>query len=410
MSENNNIFENDLLMRAILEGGQEEVPGRVWDAVSERLDEAAAVRNGSRSVTLWWRRAGIAVAAMAAAAAGILVLNRPESADIIPAASQSDMIAVVQPEVIMNEEAEELIQESSIVSKTSGAKLLAYAPEIVKTSEPAEIVVENTPAETVSFAEDQPSVQQEAAEKKAERRSSPAASEEKVHFPEIWEDDEPQSRGVKTAFTISGITGASSSQNGAGTGINKAPALTLAPTQTGIREKANNARYGLPVSVGAGVKFDFTPRWSLGVGLNYTCLTRTFDGTYSHVNEAGIVDNVVNSDIRNSQHYLGIPVNAYFNILDSKHVNFYAYAGGAVEKCVYDKYLVLTNSVVHKEPAKGVQLSANLGVGAEFMLGQHIGLYIDPSLRYYFDCDQPKSIRTAQPLMLGFELGFRFRL
>ena len=410
MSENNNIFENDLLMRAILEGGQEEVPGRVWDAVSERLDEAAAVRNGSRSVTLWWRRAGIAVAAMAAAAAGILVLNRPESADIIPAASQSDMIAVVQPEVIMNEEAEELIQESSIVSKTSGAKLLAYAPEIVKTSEPAEIVVENTPAETVSFAEDQPSVQQEAAEKKAERRSSPAASEEKVHFPEIWEDDEPQSRGVKTAFTISGITGASSSQNGAGTGINKAPALTLAPTQTGIREKANNARYGLPVSVGAGVKFDFTPRWSLGVGLNYTCLTRTFDGTYSHVNEAGIVDNVVNSDIRNSQHYLGIPVNAYFNILDSKHVNFYTYAGGSVEKCISDKYNVLSSNIIHKEPAKGVQLSANLGLGAEFMLGQHVGLYIDPSVRYYFDCNQPKSIRTDQPLMFGVELGCRFRL
>lgn len=409
MSENNNIFENDLLMRAILEGGQEEVPGRVWDAVSERLDEAAAVRNGSRSVTLWWRRAGIAVAAMAAAAAGILVLNRPESADIIPAASQSDMIAVVQPEVIFNETTDELIQEGAIVSKTSGAKLMAYAPEIVRTSEPAEMTSAIESAADADFVAEQVASSKEASDNHTERKSS-AASEEKVYFPEIWEDDEPQSRGVKTAFTISGITGASSSQNGAGTGINKAPALTLAPTQTGIREKANNARYGLPVSVGAGVKFDFTPRWSLGVGLNYTCLTRTFDGTYSHVNEAGIVDNVVNSDIRNSQHYLGIPVNAYFNILDSKHVNFYTYAGGAVEKCISDKYNVLSSNIIHKEPAKGVQLSANLGLGAEFMLGQHVGLYIDPSVRYYFDCNQPKSIRTDQPLMFGVELGCRFRL
>ena len=409
MSENNNIFENDLLMRAILEGGQEEVPGRVWDAVSERLDEAAAVRNGSRSVTLWWRRAGIAVAAMAAAAAGILVLNRPESADIIPAASQSDMIAVVQPEVIMNEEAEELIQESSIVSKTSGAKLLAYAPEIVKTSEPAEMTSAIESAADADFVAEQAASPMEASDNHTERKSS-AASEEKVYFPTVWEDEEPQRKGLKTAFTVSGITGASSSQNSAGTGINKAPALTLAPTQTGIREKANNARYGLPVSVGAGVKFDFTPRWSLGVGLNYTCLTRTFDGTYSHVNEAGIVDNVVNSDIRNSQHYLGIPVNAYFNILDSKHVNFYTYAGGAVEKCISDKYNVLSSNIIHKEPAKGVQLSANLGIGAEFMLGQHVGLYIDPSVRYYFDCNQPKSIRTDQPLMFGVELGCRFRL
>lgn len=409
MSENNNIFENDLLMRAILEGGQEEVPGRVWDAVSDRLDKAAAVRNGSRSVTLWWRRAGIAVAAMAAAAAGILVLNRPESADIIPAASQSDMIAVVQPEVIMNEEVEELIQESSIVSKTSGAKLLAYAPEIVRTSEPAEMTSAIESAADADFVAEQVASPKEASDNHTERKSS-AASEENVYFPEVWEDDEPQRKGLKTAFTVSGITGASSSQNSAGTGINRAPALTLTPTQTGIREKANNARYGLPVSVGAGVKFDFTPRWSLGVGLNYTCLTRTFDGTYSHVNEAGIVDNVVNSDIRNSQHYLGIPVNAYFNILDSKHVNFYTYAGGAVEKCISDKYNVLSSNIIHKEPAKGVQLSANLGLGAEFMLGQHVGLYIDPSVRYYFDCNQPKSIRTDQPLMFGVELGCRFRL
>ena len=57
-----------------------------------------------------------------------------------------------------------------------------------------------------------------------------------------------------------------------------------------------------------------------------------------------------------------------------------------------------------------MQLSANAGFGVEFMLGDHLGLYIDPSLRYYFDNGQPKSIRTVQPLMLGFEMGFRARL
>ena len=52
MSEkNNNIFENDLMMRAILESGQEEVPGRVWDAVSERLD-AAEAKKARKPVTL----------------------------------------------------------------------------------------------------------------------------------------------------------------------------------------------------------------------------------------------------------------------------------------------------------------------------------------------------------------------
>ena len=66
--------------------------------------------------------------------------------------------------------------------------------------------------------------------------------------------------------------------------------------------------------------------------------------------------------------------------------------------------------IIHKEKAKGVQLSANVGIGVEFMLGKYVGLYVDPSLRYYFDNGQPKSIRTAQPLMLGFEMGIRARL
>ena len=75
-----------------------------------------------------------------------------------------------------------------------------------------------------------------------------------------------------------------------------------------------------------------------------------------------------------------------------------------------DKYQVLNTDIMHAEKVKGIQLSSNLGLGVEFMLGKHLGLYIDPSLRYYFNCGQPKSIRTAQPLTAGFEMGFRARL
>ena len=186
--------------------------------------------------------------------------------------------------------------------------------------------------------------------------------------------------------------------------------MEAAPTKTGITENNSRNTYGLPVSVGAGVKMDLTDRWSLSAGFNYTLLTRRFYGRYTHINEAGVEDNTISSDIRNSQHYVGIPVNAYYDIVEQKHLNFYAYAGGTVEKCVSDRYQVLNTSITHKEKVQGVQLSANAGIGVEFLLGQHLGLYIDPSLRYYFKGNQPKSIRTAQPLMLGFEMGLRIRL
>ena len=390
MSEKNNIFENDLLMRTILEGGQEEVPAHVWDAVSARLDKADKITS-SKAVTLWWRRAGVAVAAVAAAIAAVLMVGREEVVDIVPVSVQEDMIAVAEPEVIMNEEA----GFETVVSQTSGARLLAYVPQTSSADASAKSETAISPSN--SSIPDTDEVKDVVTENK-----------EAWTYTD-WEEETP-TRKVNTSIVVSGLTGASSSANDTGNGSLKAPSVVLAPTKTGIKEKENQTKYGIPVSVGAGVRFEFTPKWSLGVGLNYTNLTRTFTGTYTHVNEAGSIDNLITSDIKNTQHYLGIPVNAYYNILNNDIVNFYTYAGGTVEKCVYDKYLVLTNNIVHKEPAKGVQLSANIGLGAEFMLGQHTGLYIDPSLRYYFDCDQPKSIRTAQPLTFGVEVGLRFKL
>jgi hypothetical protein len=190
----------------------------------------------------------------------------------------------------------------------------------------------------------------------------------------------------------------------------KAPTVTSAPEKTGITETSTNSTYGLPVSFGAGVKIGLSEKWSVGVGANYTMLTRQFYGKYMKVDDRGNIQESTSSDIRNTQHYIGIPVNAYYEIISRDRVNLYAYAGGTVEKCVADQYDVLSTEIRHKEKVAGMQLSANAGIGVEFMVGQHLGLYVDPSVRYYFDCGQPKNIRTVQPLMLGFEMGFRARL
>ena len=106
--------------------------------------------------------------------------------------------------------------------------------------------------------------------------------------------------------------------------------------------------------------------------MNYSMLSRKFYGTYTKVNEAGVIENSTSTDIRNTQHYIGIPVNAYYDILDSRKVNFYAYAGGTVEKCISDRYDILGTSIVHKEKADGMQWSANLGVGVSFKLGKRV--------------------------------------
>ena len=76
MFEDNHNNEQDLLMRAILNGGQEEVPARVWDGISEELDKA----DRRRKVALWWRRASISAAAAAAVVFGIVLNHGQEDA------------------------------------------------------------------------------------------------------------------------------------------------------------------------------------------------------------------------------------------------------------------------------------------------------------------------------------------
>ena len=120
MFEEKDNIGNDLLMRAILEQGQEEVPARVWDGVAAGLDR---IHGRRRKVTLWWRSA---VAAVSVAAAVAVVFLAPSQQDmLVPEAADENMIAVVEnPVPQMQSPAEE-----SVISASKTQNLTAYVPE-----------------------------------------------------------------------------------------------------------------------------------------------------------------------------------------------------------------------------------------------------------------------------------------
>ena len=64
----------------------------------------------------------------------------------------------------------------------------------------------------------------------------------------------------------------------------------------------------------------------------------------------------------------------------------------------------------HDSKAEGVQWSANIGLGVEYRFLDFMGIYVDPRLTYFFDCGQPYSVRTEQPLQFNLEMGFRFHI
>lgn len=391
MFKDNDNIESDILMRSILSQAQEEVPEHVWEGISAGLDKTDAAKDRKR-VMLWFRRSAVAVAAAAAVAVG-LVLNLGGNGDLVPQNMSEDMIAVVEPEHGTSEESIYVAEAGEVAKpvKSGIEPVIATEEKEILTVSGQDMSSDGTEEETVST-------------------ETVGQNEQKEYFPDVWpEEEERKIRKTRTSLVLSGTAGTNSAQNNGAGGPFRRPSISTAPLTTGIKQTSTESTYGLPVSVGVGVKIGLSPRWAIGVGLDYTLLTRRFYDTYTHVT-GGLEDRKVSSDIRNSQHYIGIPVNAYYSILDNDYINFYAYAGGAVEKCVSDRYDLLSTTIVHRERPEGVQVSANAGIGVEFVLGKHLGLYLDPSLRYYFDCNQPTSIRTTQPFMLGFEIGLRVNL
>ena len=423
MLEDKNNTEFDLMMRSILQDGREEVPGHIWEAVSEGLDAAAH----KKRIALWWRRAAVAGSIAAAFAVGLFFTFRDISAPeadssmiaVVPAAHEEDSAFGSGMLVAEQTEIPDIRQDVTAVASSAGdfkKQIMSYSAEEeqMPDGESQGKVIENegkgTSAEEASMNTEKTDVKDDVEDK---HRISEISS--KGTLQDFWPEEETskEENRVKTSIVLSGVTGTNSTRSHSKQNLMKRPTVPSSKPQTGITETSTNTTYGIPLSFGTGVKFDFNKRWSVGTGINYTLLTRKFYGTYTKATPEGEVEFSKSSDIRNSQHYIGIPLNVFFNIVDNKYINFYAYAGGTAEKCISDRYEVLNvtgSRLTHREKVKGIQLSANIGIGAEFMTGEHLGIYIDPSLRYYFNNGQPKSIRTAQPLMLGFEMGLRVRL
>ena len=400
MFDDNHIEESDLLIRSILGDAQEEVPAHIWEGVAGGLDRVAR----RKTVVLWLGRT-VAVAAAAAVAIGVFFRHGQE--DVIVPEASGDMIAVVE-----NIPAEDNVSKTEDLLLANVEKSIVVRPDTFELKAASEMTTTEDPeVEEVQIQENQNTAIEE------ETEITPVGTEslkEESISDNIASDDvewkEEKQRKFRTSLVLSGIAGTNNPQNAGRLGPFRSPGIYKAPEKTTVERKNSQTTYGIPLSFGAGVKLNFNERWSLGMGLNYSLLTSRFLGKYTKV-EGGTASLPIEATIRNCLHYIGIPINVYYNIINHDFINFYAYAGGAVEKCVANKYEIQTTPMAyHEETVKGVQLSANAGIGVEFMIGKYVGLYIDPSLRYYFSCNQPKSIRTAQPLMLGFEMGFRFNL
>lgn len=160
----------------------------------------------------------------------------------------------------------------------------------------------------------------------------------------------------------------------------------------------------LPVTIGLQLRVELGERFGVGIGANYTFLHSEYEAIIDRRDE-GIVNQTL--------HYIGVPISLYYNILQTNSMKFYVNGGGMMEKGLQLNYQILdldANTTHRKESVSGLQWSVNVGLGFEYKLINLLGIYIDPSLSYFFKADQPYSVRTNQPFQFKVEVGLRFHL
>lgn len=168
-------------------------------------------------------------------------------------------------------------------------------------------------------------------------------------------------------------------------------------------EIISEAKYSLPINIGLQAQVKVNRNFAVGLGLSYTWLRSKYDGLVNRKYYR----------IKQSLHYIGVPVNAYFTLVDKNNFYCYVNVGGAVEKGVRASYKLLSYDGTSRGTDAGIdgfQYSANAGFGLEYRFVEQFGLYLEPNIIYYFDSNVPASIRTDQPLQVKAEIGFRFHL
>lgn len=385
MRKQQDIQDFDLMVGSVLRDAEVKAPSRVWKAVAARLDDSPA------PAPAWWKWAGASLA-FAAAAALTLVLTgtfRTPAVEAVPGSLVAEVAVETpaqEPVTIIEATTEMPVATAQAAPvRRKPAKAIEVVP-IPAAEEPIIIVHEET-AEEVSGSE----------APVAPEANDVSAEEIRQTWDRIIAEETAARKAAPVSLIAHGLMGSNNLSGGT-----PHPWMGAAGSfPSGIKEDGAST-FGVPFTVGAGVRIGLGGKLSIGTGLDYSLLARTFAGTYQGET----------ADFRHTVQYIGVPVNLFVELLSEGSLGLYAFAGGEAEYCVSNKYGVLSSSsdMTIKAPVKGLQYSVGTGIGVEFGIADRLSLYFDPSVRYYFDSGQPKSIRTERPLMFNFEAGLRFKL
>lgn len=141
----------------------------------------------------------------------------------------------------------------------------------------------------------------------------------------------------------------------------------------------------LPVRFGLKLNYELSPHLNLQSGISYTYL-------HSKLKMSLHENTIYNQTL----HYLGVPLGLSWKLWTNNRFQLYLSGGMTLEKCLNDKPW---------------QWSVNVAAGMEYILTREIGVYLEPSLGYYFDDDSSlEHYYKEHPWVPSFEFGLRLHV
>lgn len=403
--------------------GYEERPSdELWAALSEK----AGLQESRRKVIPVWFWG---LSAAAALMAGIFVVTKVNDKSVNDLGGITADVAVSEPvDAVVPEPVERTLAEDLAEVKARKAKSALIAEAVPVESSVSPVAEDVTSVNTEEYAAEVPSENHDAREAATVESDTVEQSEPAMSWDEYLKETPSEkararrSGGFSAGILAGGAVGGNTSGSKPTAMVMGANPLAAGVTKTDWIDKDSKASaivynqpevqeeysHKIPVKVGLTVRYNITGRLGVETGLTYSILSSSVKTGNS---ETG------NNWSTGSQtlHYLGIPLNISFDILNSRYVNIYITGGGMMEKSISgniktDEYVdgKFARTLTAKISPKGLQWSVNAAAGVQANILPRLGVFVEPGVSHHFkNGSRVRSIYTDKPT--DFSLGFGLR-
>lgn len=254
--------------------------------------------------------------------------------------------------------------------------LLAKATITPKaTTEATETIEATTPSETEEI-----SVQ--TTQETNEQVPTEASSTKQTTLPDVTAPTATGSKPENNSKWTIGLTGSNGLLLAANDGLNNtsshlytnynSPADYYGTINKGYLAEAYSradfkAKHHIPIRLGLSVQYQLNNRLALTSGISYILLKSEFTIA------------TINKRYDQELSYVGIPLGLSWKLWSTEHLNIYLTGGTMLEKCIN---VDTTQDDIHQNPW---QWSLNTSAGIEYNFTRQFGVYLEPSMGYYFD-------------------------